>query len=427
MNTGRARRGARYAPWALLAATALLSAVALVDLAQIVQTRFLSRLAPGDSGYPWSDALYFHMAGEFWRTGASPYTQEFIAQFGVTYGREANEFFYLPNTFPIAALLSLPSDGIAVKLWFLICVGLLVASAWFFVASITPQRAGRTPGRLPGFAIMLAVLFAANTTEISLKLGQTSVLVLFGACLLCRGLQDRRSFLAALGLSLVFLKPQFGAPVLVAMLAAGHYWRVFWGAVVLSVLYALPVLITQNPLTGAADILAALASYGDKPENSPLYTTGLPHLAYRLAGIELPSLAMLGAAMVLSAGLGTSLRRGNGPPMSARDRALALAFGPLLLTLMLVPLHEYDFILVLPFLAALVLTAMPILRFAAAGLLILLLKATTIGLLLVPAADYWAKAPVVAVAYTVLGIGVVALFATRLWHGSHHETLSPRA
>ena len=206
--------------------------------------------------------------------------------------------------------------------------------------------------RLLFFALHLALMAFCEANMLSLVGGQASAFFYLGAALTVVGIYRGRDGAAIAGLTILFMKPHFGAAIAVGLLISGARGRrlVLWAAVA-SVVLMLPALAIAP--TAFFDWLQGLARYdGVNTANIPAAMTGVQNLIWHFGAVELGSFAASLICLAVAAALAVWLRRGAVIAENARLAHLAAAM--ILIALAAAPLHIYDFILfgaVLPLIA----------------------------------------------------------------------------
>jgi len=301
------------------------------------------------------DFRFFWLAGEFWTAGQNPYDAAYAAaadaQFGVARGAI---WYYPPNWFALASILSLPDPLSASRLWLIANAAMLLGGASLNVAALrAADEASPFAGPVSPIAQFLQALPARSLYFLfagalalsqgagnSMHLGQCSILIYAGASLLMFSAARRRPLLAAAGLAIVMLKPQIGALVCAGLVFTPFGRRTILTAAGLSIIAAAPVFLS----TPVAELLASFASgvsqYTDQSYNMPPAVTGFRHLVWIFGGADMgsPFYLLVALALISAAGLAAGTRR---QPLQTTDFAMiAIA-----MTAMASPLHVYDLVM----------------------------------------------------------------------------------
>ncbi|HEX8037414.1 MAG TPA: glycosyltransferase family 87 protein [Ktedonobacterales bacterium] len=191
-----------------------------------------------------------------------------------------SDFRWTPQTAALLMPLGLLPYGVAHVLWFLLSQVALMASlvllARCLAVAVAPEAVAgmRTgiPARLRSPRIAFAVLFCAaalcQPVTDSLRLGQSTPLLLLGFALLIYGEVFNRPVMAGVGLGLAILIKLFPAVLLVYYLWRGRY-RLCGAAC--GFIIALTVLTL--PLTGPhlyVDFVQAITTYQDQTNAGPV-------------------------------------------------------------------------------------------------------------------------------------------------------------
>jgi hypothetical protein len=179
--------------------------------------------------------------------------------------------FYPPVYPPHLAVLMAPFSrlpyGVAVTVWSALTIALYAAILRTVYRTLRPN--------LDAASVAFAAVAFPPFAQV-VGYGQNTVL-LMGACFLAwKALLRQNSFLAGAALGLLALKPQFGLPFAVVVVA-GREWRMLGGAVCSMLLQALIVLVVMGPaaLTGFAALVPEIVRNADALESVPEHTHSL--------------------------------------------------------------------------------------------------------------------------------------------------------
>ena len=219
----------------------LAAAVALAAVAAVVLFRLATSMADaggsvGAAG-DFRDATYYPVKALL--DGVNPYDPtDFLA-----YHPDIGQWFPLYG--PLHLLLHLPLAGLSfdAALWVYagLTLALTVALAWVALGLAGYSRPA---------AVVLgvsALLVASNAGRSNLINLQPTILIVLGVYL---ALTARRSpWLAALGVALTFIKPQFGLPLTALLLVTGRT-GVAWRGIVLTAIPTAPILARLVAIEG---------------------------------------------------------------------------------------------------------------------------------------------------------------------------------
>jgi hypothetical protein len=210
---------------------------------------------------------------------------------------ESAREIYPPVYPPQAAVMFAPMSGLsyqrALFIWSLITIAgyaLIVWSAWKVVAD-----------RLPDRTFVIAAAAAFPPFWILILHGQVTVILLFAFWAGWLALEHHRRWLAGFAFGLLALKPQFGIPLAVVVLASGE-WAMLTGAVTSVMAQAVVVwmVLGSDAFTTFADSIPTTIAYADLLEAKPFMSHSLRALTRLTPNwIGLPMWAAL-AAIVLS-------------------------------------------------------------------------------------------------------------------------------
>lgn len=295
------------------------------------------------------DFAYFHAAGRAWIAGMDPYGPAY-AHFALPYiPKESALWAYPPQWWSITvALASLEMTPATIVWKSASLLALLAGSALLF--DVLRDTSGRA--WIATALIFSIVLSSSDAAWIALRIGQTSLFMLFGVALVLHGLKFEGEKRIALGLAILLMKPQFGLLFLLLLMGVREARRPAIAAVALSALACLPVLFTfgiQATIESAFRFLSNLSSYEGLSWNRPGSLTGISFIT---SVLELPSPPTI-MVVVAAWGIAGWLCRKAAEQGNAVDPVHRCLIG-LAAFYAIVPLHNYDlilmpiFILILP-------------------------------------------------------------------------------
>lgn len=312
----------------------------------------ITQLSSLPAGY---DFRFIWVAGDMWHAGINPYGPTYLAhgEANIDVGHVPVLWPYPPTWWVFATPLGALDLNTANVVWNIFGLGIVIAMCGLLTSAFTtafPERsqmlAEFTGGQIyiPLFSVLFFLLAILEATAILFSVGQTTLVAGLGITLMLWGRVSGRFFFDALGLTLVLLKPQIGAPfVVLYLLFDAQSRKVVLMAILLSVLLTLPSLFTA-PGT-ILDFFRNLAAYdGFTIANLPQSMTGLRLIIWEFTGLDIGSSAATVITLVI---------------------ILALCYGPTRLTraidanehswqvfglasaaiVALAPLHIYDFVL----------------------------------------------------------------------------------
>jgi alpha-1,2-mannosyltransferase len=235
----------------------------------------------------------------FYTLGHLAYTQQVSAMYDMSALHDAQvalvpdseTFLYPPVYPPQISLLFVPVTGWSYEtslfVWNALTIvgyGLIVWSAWKPVSDVLPDR---------GLVIVAAVAFPPFWMLV--LYGQISILILAAFWAGWVALERGRHFLAGAAFGLLAIKPQFGIPLAVVVLARRD-WAMLRGAVASAGLQSAAVWVLLGPdaFRGFASTLSLILNNVDLLESKPIHSHSLRTLTRLLPnwiGIPLWSVA----------------------------------------------------------------------------------------------------------------------------------------
>lgn len=178
-----------------------------------------------------------------------------------------SDFRWTPTTAVLLMPLGLLPYAAARVLWWVIGLAALLTSVWLLARSAAQASAARV-GYWSAFAALGCAAAVAQPVTDSLRLGQSTTILLLGFALIAYGEVFDRQALSGIGLAVTILDKLFPGALLLYFLWRGRY-RVC--AVALGVV-ALLCLLTL-PVTGLgiySDFLHALTAFSAEPDGGPV-------------------------------------------------------------------------------------------------------------------------------------------------------------
>lgn len=231
--------------------------LALAAVVSIVMVRLLTNLAePGQTigaAGDFRDVTYYPVKALL--DGVNPYDPEAF----LSYNEEIGQWFPIYGPLHLALHLPLAALSFESALW--VYAGLTVALT-VLLAHVSLGLAGfrQTPAVVIGTA---TVLLASNGGRANLIDLQPTILLVLGVYLAVA--LRHRPWLAAVGIAVSFIKPQFGIPLVTFLLLVGAAPAV-WRGLLLVVATAIPVTVRlisiEGDLGGVADAVADNVRFG---------------------------------------------------------------------------------------------------------------------------------------------------------------------
>jgi hypothetical protein len=292
------------------------------------------------------DGRFFSVAACMFVEGESPYDLErFRARLrdiaerhpdsGAELHAEIDSYAYPPASLIVFAPLGLLDYTVARQLFTLLNVLLMPVAAWLIVESFGAANAARQ-GALAIAAVVVGLLH--YSFPVTVLIGQTDIVVLVALAGTLLALQRRSVVVAAACAAVAMIKPQMTVLPILALIMRERAWRegvILLGAVALANLLA--VLFIYHPGL-PREMLDALIYNRRHPFNQPAVGYGGLFLGARSSAFAAANLLLIPAGMI--AVLLAAWKRDRYPQHTALVAAI-------LLTLYAMPLHHYDFVLLL--------------------------------------------------------------------------------
>ncbi|WP_377194655.1 glycosyltransferase 87 family protein [Ruegeria meonggei] len=312
----------------------------------------ITQLSALPAGY---DFRFIWVAGDMWHEGINPYGPTYLAhgEANIDVGHVPVLWPYPPTWWVFAAPLGALDLNAANVVWNVFGLGIVIAICGLLTSAFKTTFPGRsqmlaefTGGQIyfPLFSVLFFLLAILEATAILFSVGQTTLIAGLGITLMLWSRVSGRIFFDAVGLTLVLLKPQIGAPFVVLYLLFDTQSRkVVLMAILLSAILTLPSLFTA-PST-ILDFFRNLAAYdGFTIANLPQSMTGLRLIMWEFTGLDIGSTA----ATIITLVIILALCHGPTRLTRASDtnehtwQVFGLASAAIVA---LAPLHIYDFVL----------------------------------------------------------------------------------
>jgi hypothetical protein len=250
------------------------------------------------------DAIYYPVRA--FLAGDNPYaTAAYMAKY------PALQVFppYSPLTLVVHAPFGLLPVKAAEAAYFATTVGLTLLLAAMVL------RMSELPRRIATVATVAAIVLASRPGHWNLLIGQSTLQLVLGTYLALY-LGRTRPWLAGLGLAITTIKPTYGAPVALFMLAAGQYRSVAWGTAIAAVPTLAATVVLATNAGGLAPFVASLhSSYVGFAADPSIDAVGSPAridalaLVARVIGATPPTYVDLALTAILLAAAVWAIRR----------------------------------------------------------------------------------------------------------------------
>ena len=264
---GRRQRSPRHVKRAIL--LAMMVGVTVISIVAIEKS---NRVHKGS--LRGAEFVHFYTLGHVASAGhiSTLYDMAALHEAQVALVPESTNFLYPPVYPPQAAVLFVPvaglSYGTALLAWSLLTIvgyALIVWSAWRPVAATLPSR-----------SMLIAAAAVFPPFWMLVLYGQISILILATFWAGWMALERRRHFLAGVAFGLLAIKPQFGLPLAVVVLARRD-WPMLGGAVasVAGQAAVCWLMLGTEAFRGFASTFALTLNNVDLLETTPVYSQSL--------------------------------------------------------------------------------------------------------------------------------------------------------
>lgn len=281
------------------------------------------------------DFRYFWAAGVIWADGGNPYSREFSQLAGDLYGiGDMHRWLYSPHVWSLTRLISEFDFDTSFLIWTVLNVVLIYIGTYLVCASVVDFS------RRWHWVIALGLLFFSVTSgaaSMSQTVGQFTSFSYVGIAAFVYAALRRREWFMVLALVVLTMKISLGLVFVVFCLAVPEWRRSVFVAGVISVVMALPAVLGSGLGAAVSGYLDGMAAYASYEPNAAVSMTGLRNLVFYLTGLDVS-----GAVLAISA----SLAGGFLALLGYRKHSLETVLALLGVTLFVVPLHNYELLLV---------------------------------------------------------------------------------
>ena len=299
------------------------------------------------------DFRFIWLSGHTWLQYDSPYTEkfhEYALQF-FTVGNVPYLWFYPPNWYPISSILGLFSYSTANAIWQVLNFIMLFLSC--FILTQTFQL-NKKSFDYSSFFVIFAVTVFLQATAINIALGQTAILTCFGLSVLIYGIYKDSFNIITLGIIIMMFKPHIGIPFCIFLLFHPRFRLSVFIAAILVISISLPGFLIGGFENNISGIISNIASHKSLDVNLPQNTTGLSNLIYWFSRLDTPQYILLLLSFIFPIFLGIyviTFKKIHVSPNLYKEKYILAILYILTVTVLLIPLHTYDFIIIAPLIA----------------------------------------------------------------------------
>ncbi|MEM8772340.1 MAG: glycosyltransferase 87 family protein [Pseudomonadota bacterium] len=302
---------------------------------------------PDPDYYP-VDFKYFWLSGALWLEGVSPYGPELETLGAEQFpGVRINPFFYPPNWRAVSSLAALTGPQAAAVIWATLSACALLAASWqLALLSSASQQSLSIRRAFVLIAFFLIVI--AHSGAVAITIGQPAPMLLCAVTTLLISMRYKNTQVAAVALTVLFLKPQLSIPLAITAFLFLPWMRrsvvIAGGATGALAFFGLG---WSAPADVLAQFLSNIRQYGHYPENWPIHMSG-PDLFLALANAQaLSPFFWLVVSVGCAIGLASLAARAS-IDFSEPDNELILMLAALMITLFMMPTHNTDIMLAAP-------------------------------------------------------------------------------
>ncbi len=289
------------------------------------------------------DFKYIWIAGQLWNEGLNPYSEVFLQRGRSIFGDDVALFqwVYSPNWAPIAVAMASLDYVNGVYVWRLIsaiCIlsGCIVAALGY----------SRSLDRFDIFVFSMLVFYTSLmfATPVSLSAGQTSPLLFLGAACFVTALLWRNRILMTFAIIVVMLKPTAGLVFCAFLLVWPFWWPSLIAAAMIVLSSSIPPVAVSGLDSIVSEYVARAREYEAMKLNGPFSMTGIRSFVNGFMGFRFPALVYV-LSGCFAASLLCVVQGFNHWKQDLDQEHAQLTAGLLIVVVLLfVPMHTYDFI-----------------------------------------------------------------------------------
>ncbi len=290
------------------------------------------------------------LAGQVWLDGISPYSDQFIEVGYQIFDKfNGQPFYYPPHFLFLSSFYALFEFEMGMELWRWTNITLFIASSLLLKSAVTAAGIKLSWRHILFYTGLIGFM---QSVILTFHLGQTSVLIYFGICLVILGALKKSNPALIIGFCIVLLKPQIGVALMAAFLALNEYHKSVLIASLLIIFLSLPGMIMLGFFETVDAFLVNVSNHGDFYSNLPKMTTGVRNIVYLIFGYELSSaiVALTTVILVFGSVYYLKLKFLSNGGKGATDFMVMVLMLTISCILVFSPLHAYDFIFFAPIL-----------------------------------------------------------------------------
>lgn len=288
------------------------------------------------------------LSGHLWLQGISPYSDQFVNTGYQLFETFNGQPFYYPAHFSlVSTVFALFEFEVAMELWRWFNINLFLLSSLVLKSALSTPDQNLSWRRIFFYTGMIGFM---QSVILIFHLGQTTILIYFGLCLIIYGLSKRNDIALIIGLCIALLKPQVGIPLMAALLPFKEYHKPLLLTCVAMVIVCLPATLPLGVIETIFAYMKGISAHGEFYPNHPKVSTGIRNIIYLLFEYELSS-TIFGITTIFIVFVASFFMKVKLMKFAVgQENELMIMIVTMAITIITVfsPLHTYDFLILAP-------------------------------------------------------------------------------
>lgn len=284
------------------------------------------------------------LSGKIWLINLNPYNINVFNQYNTFVPKGYEHLWaYPPNWSTISIPISYIPFPIAVIGWNIFSISMLCYGIYGIISCAYPKI--NKVETFSYFCLVSFLFFSSQSMAINISLGQTTILITAGILIYFCGLLADNRKKVILGAILLCLKPTLAIVILPSYLVLKRDLKTIFVIAIIVGSMALPAILLTSTNEIVTGFFSGLAEYGKFRVNTGAELTGLSHVIYIIMGKNIS-----GVLITIIGGIFTIFTMAvlNEFKLIPKEDMYYNAFYCIIvLTLFFVPLHSYDWIVLL--------------------------------------------------------------------------------
>lgn len=290
------------------------------------------------------------ISGKIWLDQLNPYLLDTFEQYNNFMPKGFEHLWvYPPNWSVVSIPISYLPFSYAVILWNITSISLLSYALFLFMRSIN-SKMNKTL-LISYFFVVLSLFFFSHSLGVNLSLGQTTTIVTAGILFYFQGILVNNNKTIILGALLLCLKPNLAIVIIPIYLLFKRDLKIISLIVLLVIGMSIPAFMLSGLLPTLNGFLNGLKEYVKFKVNTGADLTGLSHIFYIITNKNVSSVLLTFAGAFSTIIALFFLFKSD--PVKQKKTVCAAFVYTITMVLFFVPLHSYDWILLLVLLALL--------------------------------------------------------------------------